>query len=447
MRISIITAFPQLYNSFLTTTLIGNAVTKNIVMFNLIRFADLCPIKIRIDEPTAGPGPGMVIKPTIIEQGIAQAEQQYGKGFIIFFSPQGRLLTQPYLKKLVANFHQPTYGNNQTTAPHQKTHLILICPRYEGVDMRVEEHYADAVISIGDYVLMGGDLPAQVFIEGLLRLLPNVIGNQDSIEQESFESAFFDHPSYGQEPIWKNQELPAILRSGNHAAIKLWRDTQACKKTILNRFDWFCQSAPTAEELKLATSTIPPHYAVLMHSDVMIKGAGIGNSSVTSIDLHDIARSAATYGLKNLFMVSALTDQHAIMKEFFAFWKSSEGAAYNPGRSQAVCAIEQTYSLDETINWIEQKEGKAPLLIATSAKNHEHSKIIDYHSQGNIWKQDRPVLFLLGTAQGLANSVLERCDYLLVPLYGMTNFNHLSVRSAAALIFDRWLGLNPKLEK
>ena len=359
MKISIITAFPQLYDSFIATTLIGNAVTKNIISFNIIRFADLCPVKVRIDEPTAGPGPGMVIKPDIIERGIAQAQEQSGKGFVIFFSPQGKLLTQPYLKKLTATLVPTIHLKHQQEQPvkNQTTpHIILICPRYEGVDIRVEEFYADAVISIGDYILMGGDLPAQVFIEGLLRLLPNVIGNQDSIEQESFESSFFDHPSYGQEPIWKEKELPPILRSGNHAAIKLWRDTQACKKTLLNRFDWFCQSSPNKEELKLAQTCIPPHYAALMHTDVMIKGAGVGNSSVTSIDLHDIARSGATYGLKNLFMVSPLADQQAIMNEFFAFWKSPAGAAYNPGRSQAVCAIEQTLSLEQTIAFIEKKE-------------------------------------------------------------------------------------------
>lgn len=451
MKISIITAFPQLYESFLSTTLVGNAVSKNLISFNLVRFADLCPIKVRIDEPTAGPGPGMVIKPDIIERGIAQCEAQFGKGFKIFFSPQGTLLTQPLLKNLATQFFATSKETNaselKVQAAQQNNHIILICPRYEGVDARVEEYYADLVLSIGDYVLMGGDLPAQVFIEGFLRLMQGVIGNQESIDQESFESAFFDYPSYGQEPVWKEQELPTILRSGNHAAIKKWRSEQACKKTVLNRFDWFKAASPTQEELSLAQHCIPPHYAALMHTDVMIKGIGVGNTSVTSIDLHDIARSGATYGLKNLFMVSPLLDQQAIMNEFLKFWRSPEGAAYNPGRSQAVCAIEQTLSLDQTIEFIEKKEGKRPLIIATSAKNQNHEKIIDYQSQGLIWKQNRPILFLLGTGQGLSDSALEKCDYLLIPLQGMTNFNHLSVRSATAIIFDRWLGLNPKIQK
>jgi len=440
MKISIITAFPGLYESFLNTSLIAQAIANNQVSFNLIRLADLCPAKVRIDEPTAGPGPGMVIKASIIQKGIELCENQFGKGFVIFFSPQGNLLDQPLLKKFATKFFTPQEELHQSKA----FHIILICPRYEGVDIRAQEQFADALISIGNYVVMGGDLPAQVFIEALLRLKPEVVGNQDSVLEESFETAFFDYPSYGQEKIFCEKQIPEILRSGNHKAIAEWRTQAACKNTVINRFDWFAAASPSKKERGLALQAIPHHYAALMHTDVLIKNQGVGNTSVTSIDLHDIARSAATYGIKNVFLVTPLEDQHVIMDIFFAFWKSEVGSNYNENRAHAVTALEKTYSLEETITWITQKEGTKPLIIATSAKEHAHVQAIDYKSQKEVWKHNRPVLFLFGTGQGLCDEILAKTDFLLGPLEGMVPFNHLSVRSAAAIIFDRWLGLNPK---
>jgi tRNA (guanine37-N1)-methyltransferase len=155
-------------------------------------------------------------------------------------------------------------------------HLILVCPRYEGVDARVEEYYADKVISIGDYVLMGGDLPAQVFIEALLRHLPGVVGNESSVEQESFTGPFLDYPEYGLPVEWKGMEIPEVVRSGDHQRIAKWRCEQACKKTILKRFDWFVSSSPSKKDLALCLEMIPPHYVVLMHTQVNLKVGHIG---------------------------------------------------------------------------------------------------------------------------------------------------------------------------
>ena len=146
-------------------------------------------------------------------------------------------------------------------------------------------------------------------------------------------------------------------------------------------------------------------------------------------------------------MVSPLEDQQNIMQTFLDFWCSEEGRQYNASRYKAVSKVKLVHQLQDVIDTITAKEGKAPLLITTSAKSHTHPVTIDYHSQGTVWKHDRPVLFVFGTGSGLADYVIERSDYLLVPLTGMTDYNHLSVRSATALIFDRWLGLNPKIEK
>jgi tRNA (guanine37-N1)-methyltransferase len=458
MKISIITVFPELHEQFIKQSLIGRAIESGLIEINLIRFSDLCAPKKRIDEPTAGPGAGMIIKPEVVERAITACEQQHGVGYKIFFSPQGTKLTQPVLKKMATQFDsfnklRPNgviSPNHSEQAPcavsNGLDHLILICSRYEGIDTRVEAHYADAVISIGDYVLMGGDIPAQVFLEGLLRLIPGIVGRQESVEKESFSGPFLDHPEYGLPVEWKGMRIPDIVQSGNHGAIEEWRQEEACKKTITCRFDWFRSAQPSAEAIKLAKKHIPNHYAALMHTQVMLKSGTVGTTSITSIDLHDTARSCSTYGIKNFFMVSPLADQQAILSTFMDFWKSEEGRLYNQSRYHAVNKVKPTYSLDEVITDITAQEGQAPIIVATSAKTHTHNNIIDYHSQQIVWQHNRPVLFLFGTGQGLCEELLAKCDYLLIPVEGMTDYNHLSVRSAIAIVLDRWLGLQPHLE-
>jgi len=452
MKISIITVFPEFYENFINTSLIKRAQEKDLISFDFFKMSDFCEPKERIDEPVCGPGAGMIIKPEVIEKAIESCEKKHGEGIKIFFSPQGEKLTQ----RVLQNFYKKTFeekSENSTESLSKTPHIILICARYEGVDVRVEQFYADKIISIGDYVMMGGDLPAQVFLESFLRLIPEVVGKQESVEHESFSKSFFDYPEYGLPKLWKDIKIPEIVLSGNHGEIEKWRKTEACKKTVLNRFDWFRSSDPSQEDIKLCKKQIPNHYVALMHTDVILKdpkhpdGRRVGHSSVTSLDLHDIARSSATYGIKNVFMVSPVIDQRAIMNELLDFWKSDDGKKYNITRFQAVSRVVPIPSFQETIEFIEKEEGKKPLVITTSAKTHEHPNKIDYFSQGRVWSQDRPVLFIFGTAQGLCDKVIDESDFLLLPIEGMTNYAHLSVRSAVAIILDRWLGLNLKKPK
>lgn len=450
MKISIISVFPEIHESFFKLSIIGRAIEKGFISVKLYRFSDFCVPKERIDEPTAGPGAGMIIKPEVIERAIQACEQDSGTGIKIFFSPQGTLLTQRVFRNMafelfVANKQNTT---EQTSVSSSVPHLILVCPRYEGIDARVESVFADYALSIGDYVVMGGDVPAQVFLEGLLRLYPGIIGTWESVEKESFSGPFLDHPEYGLPVEWKGERIPDIVQSGNHAAINEWRRKQACAKTIEKRFDWFVSAQPTASECAMALEHIPPHYIALMHTQVNLKEGKVGTTSITSIDLHDTARSCATYGIKNFFMVNPLKDQQEIIATFLNFWRSDVGKNYNRSRFDAVNKVRPALSLDEVLAAIrEQEGGKEPLLVATSARHHGHANGIDFYSQGEVWKHGRPVLFIFGTGQGLADEVLEKCDYMLGPVQGLTTYNHLSVRSAMAIILDRWLGLHPKIDK
>lgn len=444
MNISIITVFPEIFLPFLNTSIVKRAIDRDTIDVQLIKFSQLCPPKERIDEPVAGPGSGMIIKPALIEAGIAKAEERWGTGFKIFLTPQGKRLDQPLLRQIKQRIEtQPKQDKNFSFST--RPHLIIVATRYEGIDARVEATLADESISIGDYVLMGGDLPAQVFLEGLLRLIPDVVGSQESVECESFSGALLDHPQYSQS-TWHGQQVPDIVKSGNHKVIADWRRNEACKKTVYSRFDWLREHNPTIEEISIAQKHIPAHYAVLMHDEVLMKDGTSGTSSIASLDIHDIARSSTTYGIKGYFIVTRLKDQLELFETFLGFWRSDDGFEYNKSRHKAVSITQSAQSLSAVIEKITQIENKVPIIIATCARKRQGEiALIDFHSQGQIWAQERPVLFVFGTAHGLADSVIDRSDYLLLPINGMTGYNHLSVRSAAAIVFDRWLGLNSKL--
>ena len=324
-------------------------------------------------------------------------------------------------------------------------HLMLLPARYEGMDARAEEVYADMIVSVGDCVLMGGDIPAMMLLEGVLRLIPGVVGKVSSVTQDSFSGPYVDYPSYTYPVVWHNKEVPAVLRSGDHGAVDAWRHMQAVERTVFHHFAWLRAYALDDIQKKEVEKIIPPHYAALMHTDVMVGTAKtIGTTSVTSLDIHDIARSARTYGIHEYYIVTPLTDQQKVVQKLLDFWQDGPGRPYNPNRFEAVNQVSVQDSFDAVCARIQEQTGQRPVVIATSAVAVDHPGLITYHDQERVWSHKRPVLIIFGTGRGLAPFIIERADYLLVPLEGFRQFNHLSVRSAAAIIFDRWLGINKK---
>ena len=431
MHISIISVFPELYDAFVKTSLIKRAQAQQIFTLSTDSFFSFVKPKERIDAPTFGPTSGMLIRPEVIQKAIEDKERIHGKAFKIFFSPQGTKITQPVLHELKEHFMQ-------------QKHIMLIPSRYEGMDARVQECYADMVISLGDFVIMGGDLPAMVLIEGVTRLLPGVVGKQESVEKESFTGPFVDYPEYTEPVVWNNKEVPDIIRSGNHGAIQKWREQQAVKKTVEEHFAWLRACDVTPEQRRTVEPYIPPHYVVLMHDEIVLAEDTIGTTSVTSLDIHDIARSAKTYGIKKYFIVTPLFDQQKIVQTLLDFWHTGYGISYNPQRHEAVKMVALMSSLDAVISDIENIHGIKPIIVATSARSEDFERIIGYDDQAILWTQQRPILFMFGTGKGLASSLIKRCDYILKPIKGFSDFNHLSVRSAVAIILDRWLGINIK---
>jgi tRNA (guanine37-N1)-methyltransferase len=430
MDVSIVTVFPEIYHNFLQTSLIKRAQEQKLLSFDVRAFSSFCEPKERIDSPTVGHGAGMAIRPEVMERAVTVQEKKYGKAYRIFLTPQGKKLDQTLAKQL-------------SQMLQKQNHIMFVAGRYEGIDERAVQEYADLELSIGDYVLMGGDLPVMVAIEAITRYLPGVVGKGESVEKDSFSGPFVDFPTYTTPPReWKEQSIPDVLLSGNHKAMNDWRVEKAAERSVLEHFDWVRAHCKDKKDQEIAAKYIPNHYCALMHDDVIVEKDRIGTSSVTSLDIHDIARSARTYGIKNYFIVTPLEDQQRIVNTILGYWNGCAGIAYNKSRSDAVSHVKLVSDLDTVKAAIKKQEGVEPLVIATSAQAIEGVPFITYHDQHLVWREKRPVLLIFGTAKGLSSELVKQCDYLLGPVLGFSNFNHLSVRSAAAIIFDRWLGIN-----
>jgi len=429
MKISVSTVFPDFYNNFLETSLIKRAQENNLVQFDVAGFSSFCEPKERIDAPTVGHGVGMVIRPEVVERVVNAQEEKHGKAFKIFLTPQGKKLDQRLAKELAKKFQE-------------HDHVMLFAARYEGIDERAQQEYADLEVSIGDYILMGGDLPAMVLLEAVLRYIPGIVGQKESVDKDSFSGAFLDFPTYTTPPReWNGRHIPEVLLSGDHAKMEVFRKNEAIKKTVQEHFEWARSHCNDPEERDLIKDHMPHHYVALLHHDVIVGQGEPGTSSVTSLDIHDIARSSRTYGIEHYFIATPLKDQQKIVKNMLQFW-SDAGIDYNKKRSEAVKLVSVVDSLDQIIQEIEKKEGKRPLIVGTSARQMGDAELISYYEQEKVWNKERPVLLIFGTARGISEALLSKCDYLLMPLEGFSKFNHLSVRSAVAIILDRWMGIN-----
>lgn len=234
MKFDVLTLFPGLFESFLRESLIGKALSKGLFEVRLVNIRDyaLGRHKTADDRPFGG-GPGMVIKPEPLTRAIEAVitNEPAVTRRVILLAPAGTKLTQAKVKEL-AGFQ----------------HLVLVCGRYEGIDQRVVQTLIDEEISIGDYVLSGGELPAMVVLEAVARLLPGVLGKEESTEDETFSDGLLEYPQYTRPRVFQGLEVPETLVSGNHAAIKAWRLKESLRRTWIQRPDLLEEANLTAEK-------------------------------------------------------------------------------------------------------------------------------------------------------------------------------------------------------
>lgn len=181
-------------------------------------------------------------------------------------------------------------------------------------------------------------------------------------------------------------------------------------------------------------------YLGLVHYPIYNRNMDVVAGSVTNFDIHDIARTCTTYDLKKYFIIHPASSQHDIVEEILKYWRHGYGANANPDRNQALSVVQLVDNIASAVNCIKTETSKMPYIMTTDARTYPNT-ISYYHARKIIEKDDRPVLILFGTGWGIQDEVMQAFDYILEPIYGVGEYNHLCVRSAVAIILDRLLGV------
>lgn len=239
MRVDIVTIFPQAFAP-LEVSMLGRARERGLLEVHLWDLRDFTTDRHRqVDDAPYGGGAGMVMKPEPFFAAVEAIRAQAGnRPRIILTSPQGTLLTAALAAQL-----------------SREAHLILLCGHYEGIDERVRVGLATDEISIGDYVLTGGELPAMVIIDTLARFIPGVVGDAASVAADSFGGGLLDYPHYTRPPLYRGMRVPEVLLSGDHAAIQRWRRRQRLRRTLSRRPDLLKREALAEDDRRLLDET------------------------------------------------------------------------------------------------------------------------------------------------------------------------------------------------
>ena len=221
-RIDILTLFPEMFEPMLKTSIVGRAVSSGIVQIEITNIRDFATDNYgSVDDTPYGGGPGMVMMCQPVFDAVDAIRTQYKpKGKVILLTPQGQKLNQEIVKQL-----------------SQEDRLILIAGHYEGFDERIRQGLADMEISIGDFVLSGGEIPAMAIVDAVVRLLPGAVGKEDSLVEESFDMGLLEYPQYTRPREFRGMKVPDVLLNGDHAKIAQWRKEQAEKRTEQRRPD------------------------------------------------------------------------------------------------------------------------------------------------------------------------------------------------------------------
>ena len=236
MKFDIVTIFPRMVEAPLGEGIVGRAIQRGVLDLKVHDLRDYSADRHRtVDDVPFGGGAGMVMKPEPLFRAVqAIRERRGGPGAVILTSPDGRRFTHGEAERL-----------------SRLDHVVVLCGRYEGVDARVREHLATEALSIGDFVVSGGELPALVIVDAVARLIPGVVGDQANVADDSFASGLLDFPQYTRPAEFEGLGVPPVLLSGHHAAIQRWRRREALKRTLEERPDLLERAELTREDREL----------------------------------------------------------------------------------------------------------------------------------------------------------------------------------------------------
>lgn len=426
MKYEIITIFPEFFDSVFSCGILSKALESGLVEINIRNLRDFADDKHRtVDDKPYGGGEGMLLLPQPLGKAIEASKKGEEKTVVLLASAQGRLFSDHMAREL-CGFEK----------------IVIVCGRYEGVDERVCGLHADMEVSIGDYIVSGGEYAAAVIADSVSRLIPGVVGNSASTENESVSDGLLSHPQYTRPRTYGGVSVPEVLLSGNHKMIGRWRQKERIKNTFRKRPEIFDRSRLSKQETQtlceLQKNEAPDYkaYVALIHYPVYNRKLEKVASAFTNLDIHDIARACKTYGVSGFFLVNPVAEQRALARTVLEHWTDGAGAEFNSTRREVMSLVEIKTGLDEVTREIEKIEGAKPEVVATDARFDQD--MIGYAElREKIMAGDRPYLILLGTGWGLAREVIDGADHVLKPVKGYGDYNHLSVRSAAAVIMDR----------
>ena len=415
MKITVITAFPELMRNYLASSVLGRGIAAGKLEAEVVDIRDFSEGSYRqIDDYCYGSG-GMML----MAEPLAKAVESVSGGakpYVVYPSPQGVRLHQELVEDLA-----------------RKEHLVIVCGHYEGVDERFTEKYVDMEISLGDFVLTGGEMPAMAIVDAVSRLIPGVVGSESSVEEDSFYSGMLDTPHYTRPAEWRGERVPEVLTDGDAKAIERWRRRQSVERTLDRRPD-------IAGRAGIIPWLSGGAYVMEVHYPVLDKRGEKSSTAITGMDLHDIARACRTYGIKKYLLVTPIAQQREMAKRIAGHWTSGWGADYNPDRREAFSTLKIFASVQKAIAWAEEKEKKPVFKIATTAKRHagaQHWLTL----KREILRRDHSPLIIFGTGWGLHDEVMETADAVMTPICGgKDGWNHLSVRSAVSITLDRFFG-------
>ncbi|MBQ7732713.1 MAG: tRNA (guanosine(37)-N1)-methyltransferase TrmD [Synergistaceae bacterium] len=368
MNVSIITAFPELFTSFLSTSIPGRAVKNNLLSVNIVNLRGFGKGNYRqLDDYAFGSG-GMVLAAPQLKAALDSALIEGVKPFVVYPSPQGALISQELIESLA----------------HQE-HVIIFCGHYEGLDERFVEKYVNLEISIGDCVLTGGELPAMIIVDSMSRLVPGVVGKSKAVIEDSFYRGMLDNPNYTRPFDWEGLQVPEVLLSGNEKQISRWRRQESIKRTLTRRPDLISR-ASIRDYLAEKVGVL-----VLAHDE--------------SIDLRGLGPLCQAYGLSRPFVAAKSHELRDKIKSSYPEAKVLGSLAKLSGNENTLCVkifsgsrANSLHSLEVKRRCLEhdgsilfifaQDESELECLDCLSGYLYEHE-----HDADNI-----PLNILIGTA-------------------------------------------------
>ena len=408
MHFSVVSLFPEFFSGPLDCGLMQRARKSGVISISLHNPRDDADNRHHtVDDRPYGGGPGMLMLPGPLSktlQSLGHGPHHTQENRLIFLTPTGKPLTQSLARELV--------GSRSVT---------LVCGRYEGIDHRLESLFAMEDVSVGDFVLNGGEAAALCLMEAVARLLPGFMGHEQSGEEESFSTGLLEYPQYTRPEIFEGLAVPEVLRSGDHGRIAAWRREASLEITLQRRPELLSQaSLSVADQAFLKSRPLESRgrnlYCALVHYPVLDKAKNSVAASLTNLDIHDIARSSCTYGLGCYYVLTPLQDQRDLLNSILAHWNNGPGLTSNPQRGQALSLVKGLAGIEDALADIRTRTGRDPVVLGTTARMDADTLPVFGFERIAELLEEQAVLMLFGTGQGLAPEALAFCRALAPPL-------------------------------